>query len=79
MPADTTNSGTQYNVANRQVISKSLPLQDNYFKTSFLRAPQAPQTCFAYEQAIDELAHAANMDPVAFRSDLDDIFDSRIS
>jgi nicotinate dehydrogenase subunit B len=67
MPVDTTNAGTQYNVPNRQVISKSLPLQNNYFKTSFLRAPQAPQTCFAFEQCIDELAHAANMDPYTFR------------
>jgi nicotinate dehydrogenase subunit B len=67
MSADITNTGTQYNVPNRQVIAKSLPLENNYFKTSFLRAPQGPQTCFAFEQAIDELAHAANMDPYTFR------------
>ena len=42
--ADTSNSGTQYNIPNRRVVSKSLPLFDNYFKTSSLRAPQAPQT-----------------------------------
>jgi CO/xanthine dehydrogenase Mo-binding subunit len=65
--ADTSNSGTQYNIANRRVISKSLPLFNNYFKTSSLRAPQAPQTCFGAEQLIDELAHAANMDPYQFR------------
>jgi CO/xanthine dehydrogenase Mo-binding subunit len=65
--ADTSNSGTQYNVPNRRVISKSLPLFDNYFKTSSLRAPQAPQTVFGFEQMIDELAHAANMDPYQFR------------
>ena len=64
---DTNNTGTQYNIANRRIIGKSLPLQDNYFKVSFLRAPQAPQTCFAYEQLIDELAHAGNMDPYTFR------------
>src|ERR1700691_5381947 len=63
MSADTTNIGTQYNLANKLVVGKSVPLQNNYFKISFLRAPQAPQTCFAFEQAIDELAHAANMDP----------------
>jgi CO/xanthine dehydrogenase Mo-binding subunit len=67
MSADTTNTGTQYNLANRRVIGKSVPLQNNYFKISFLRAPQAPQTCFAFEQAIDECAHAANMDPYTFR------------
>jgi CO/xanthine dehydrogenase Mo-binding subunit len=64
---DTTNSGTQYNIASRRVIAKSLPLFNNYFKTSSLRAPQAPQTCFGSEQFIDELAHAAGMDPYQFR------------
>ena len=64
---DTTISGSQYNVQNRKVIGKSLPLQDNYFKTTFLRAPVAPQSAFAAEQLIDELAYAAKMDPVAFR------------
>jgi CO/xanthine dehydrogenase Mo-binding subunit len=66
-PVDTTNSGTQYNIANRRVIAKSLPLFNNYFKTSSLRAPQAPQTCFGSEQMIDELAHVAGMDPYQFR------------
>jgi CO/xanthine dehydrogenase Mo-binding subunit len=32
-----------------------------------MRAPHCPQTCFATEQLIDELAHAAGADPVAFR------------
>ena len=49
------------------MIGKSLPLQNNYFKTAPLRAPNAPQTCFAYEQFVDELAYAANMDPYQFR------------
>jgi len=66
-PVDTTNSGTQYDIPNRRVIGKSLPLLNNYFKTSSLRAPQAPQTCFGCEQMIDELAHAAGMDPYLFR------------
>jgi CO/xanthine dehydrogenase Mo-binding subunit len=44
-----------------------MPLQNNYFKTAPLRAPNAPQTCFAYEQFVDELAHTANMDPYLFR------------
>jgi CO/xanthine dehydrogenase Mo-binding subunit len=64
---DTTISGSQYNIPNRKVIAKSLPLQDNYFKTTFLRAPVAPQSAFAAEQLVDELAYAAKMDPVAFR------------
>jgi CO/xanthine dehydrogenase Mo-binding subunit len=64
---DTTISGLQYNIPNWRVIGKSLPLQNNYFKVSFLRAPNAPQSGFAAEQAVDELAYMAGMDPVAFR------------
>jgi nicotinate dehydrogenase subunit B len=63
---DTNNSGAQYDLANRRVIGKSLP-GTSYFKTSTMRAPQAPQTCFASEQFIDELAYAAKMDPYQFR------------
>ena len=48
-------------------VGKSLPLQNNYFKVSFLRAPDNPQSAFASEQAVDELAYMAKMDPVAFR------------
>jgi CO/xanthine dehydrogenase Mo-binding subunit len=66
-PLDTTISGTQYNIANRKVIGKSVPVIDNYFKTRPLRAPNAPQAAFAAEQMVDELAYAAKMDPVAFR------------
>ncbi len=64
---DTTTTGTQYSTGNRRVIGKTLPLENNYFKSIYLRAPQAPQTTFGYEQMIDELAHAANMDPYQFR------------
>jgi len=66
-PLDTTISGAQYSIPNRTVIGKSLPVQDNYFKTTFLRAPVAPQSAFAAEQLVDELAYAAKMDPIAFR------------
>ena len=55
--SDTNNSGTQYNLKNRRVTAKSLPLQNNYFRNAPLRAPNAPQTCFAYEQFVDELAY----------------------
>jgi len=65
--ADSTNSGTQYNIPNRRVITKATPLMPGYFKTGPIRGPGAPQALFASEQMIDELAHAANMDPVAFR------------
>ncbi|HEY6055659.1 MAG TPA: molybdopterin cofactor-binding domain-containing protein [Gaiellaceae bacterium] len=61
------NMAGQYAVANRKVTTKGLPLTKGYFKTTFLRAPSAPQSLFASEQVIDELAYAAGMDPVAFR------------
>ncbi len=64
---DNTNMGAQYKIPNQRVTLKQLPLSDRYFSSSFLRAPLAPASVFAYEQVIDELAHAANMDPVAFR------------
>jgi nicotinate dehydrogenase subunit B len=65
--ANTTCSGTQYDIPNRRVTAKSMPLRDNFFKTSALRGPLTPQTCFGSEQLIDELAHAAGADPVEFR------------
>ncbi len=61
-------NGPQYAIANRRVTSKSMPFSSSpVLKTAPLRAPGDLQACFAYEQMIDELAHAANMDPVAFR------------
>ena len=55
------NSGTQYDIPNRRVIGKSLPLFNNYFKTSTLRAPQAPQTRFALG-AVDRRARLRGED-----------------
>ncbi len=66
-PVELTISGTQYSIPNRTVIGKDLPLENNYLKVRHLRAPRNPQTAFAAEQAADELAHMAGMDPVAFR------------
>jgi len=65
--ANTICNGTQYDIPNRRVTAKSMPLRDNFFKTSALRGPLTPQTCFASEQLVDELAHAAAMDPYEFR------------
>ncbi len=36
------------------------------------RAPGHPQGCFAFEQAIDEVAIKLNMDPLAFRDKIDE-------
>jgi CO/xanthine dehydrogenase Mo-binding subunit len=65
--ANTICSGTQYAIPNRRVSAKSLPLWDTFFKTSALRGPLTPQTTFASEQLVDELAHAAGADPYEFR------------
>ena len=37
--ASVANSGTQYDIPNRRVTAKSLPVFDTFFKTSALRAP----------------------------------------
>ena len=65
--ADVNYSGTQYDIPTRRIIGKTLPYLNNYFKTSSLRAPNAPQTCFANEQVIDHLAYLAGQDPYQFR------------
>ncbi|HEY4347794.1 MAG TPA: molybdopterin cofactor-binding domain-containing protein [Gaiellaceae bacterium] len=57
---------TRY-TSNRRVLAKTQPLYGGSLKCNFLRAPSAPQSYFASEQIVDELAHAMNMDPVAFR------------
>jgi nicotinate dehydrogenase subunit B len=64
---DLDNVGSQYAIANKKVVSRPVDALSGYLKTTFLRAPSAPQAVFASEQMIDELAHAANMDPVEFR------------
>jgi len=56
-----------YTIPNSRYLVKSIPLQGNWIKAHWMRAGSGPHTTFAGEQVIDELAHAANMDPVAFR------------
>ena len=53
--------------ANKRVLAKTRAAVQAVVKSTALRAPNAPQRTFAAEQLIDELAVAANMDPVAFR------------
>jgi CO/xanthine dehydrogenase Mo-binding subunit len=60
-------TGEPYAISNWRVVRKTMPLENNYFKMRHLRAPVAPQTAFATEQMIDELAFAAKVDPVEFR------------
>jgi len=48
-------------------LTRSIPLQGQWIRGAFMRAGSAPGVLFGGEQVIDELAHAAGMDPVAFR------------
>jgi CO/xanthine dehydrogenase Mo-binding subunit len=56
-----------YNIANSRYLLKSIPLKGNWIKADWMRHGSTPHGNFATEQAIDELAQAAGMDPVAFR------------
>jgi CO/xanthine dehydrogenase Mo-binding subunit len=64
---DTVNSGSFYKTPNQRVTGKVVNGYKGFFKGIWLRAPGAPQAAFASEQTIDALAHAAGMDPIAFR------------
>jgi CO/xanthine dehydrogenase Mo-binding subunit len=66
-PMDTLYSFVAAGTGQKRVLAKTQPLYGGAFKCNFLRAPSAPQQFFASEQIIDELAHAVNMDPIAFR------------
>ena len=61
------NTGSMYDIAHKRLTGKTLPLFEGYFENGPLRDPAGPQTSFASEQLVDELAYAANMDPLAFR------------
>jgi CO/xanthine dehydrogenase Mo-binding subunit len=54
-------------LANKRVLAKTQPLYGGSFKSDPLRAPGAPQSHFAGEQLIDELAVAAKLDPLELR------------
>jgi len=62
-----------YAIANRRTTTRviALPLiWETPLRTGNLRDPNGPQVTFAFESFIDELAAAANADPVQFRLDL---------
>jgi nicotinate dehydrogenase subunit B len=61
------NAGPMYDVPNKRLTGKTLPVFEGHFENGPLRDPGGPQTAFASEQLIDELAYAANSDPIAFR------------
>jgi len=59
-----------YGIPNQRIVQHvvGLPLVwESPVRTGNLRDPNGPQTCFASESFIDELAVAAKVDPVEFR------------
>jgi len=64
---ETSIIGVQYSIPNWRVVAKSLPNFNNgYPKVGYVRSVQAQAQGWGSLQMFDELAHAANMDPVAF-------------
>jgi CO/xanthine dehydrogenase Mo-binding subunit len=55
-----------YDVPNRRIVNHKVAT-NGYLRTGALRAPMDPSTFFALEGAMDELAHAAKLDPYEFR------------
>src|SRR5207253_2144147 len=51
---NTPNAAPMYDVANKRLTGKTLPLFEGYFENGPLRDPAGPQTSFASEQLIDE-------------------------
>ena len=60
------STGSMYLIPNRRVISHAVPMV-GLLKGSPLRSPLDMALSFASEQTIDELAHAAKIDPLEFR------------
>jgi nicotinate dehydrogenase subunit B len=65
-PYGNTSYGAAYQFQ-RRVLAKTQPFYAGSLKSTALRAPNAPQSYFASEQAVDELAHAMGIDPHSFR------------
>jgi CO/xanthine dehydrogenase Mo-binding subunit len=62
-----------YAIANRRTTTRVLGLPMTWetpLRTGNLRDPNGPQVTFAFESFIDELAAAANADPVQFRLEM---------
>jgi CO/xanthine dehydrogenase Mo-binding subunit len=60
------STGSMYLIPNRRVVSHAVPMV-GLLKGSPLRSPLDMALSFASEQTIDELAHAAKIDPLEFR------------
>ena len=63
-------SDESYRIPNKRKTSHIIAWEQSLptgLRTAHLRDPDGMATCFASESFIDELAHAARIDPVAFR------------
>jgi nicotinate dehydrogenase subunit B len=60
-------AGGMYEIPNRLLVNHAVPGLEGYLKGANLRAPMDLHYAFASEQLIDQLAAAANFDPVEFR------------
>lgn len=60
------STGSMYSIPNRRVVSHAVPME-GYLRGAALRSPLDLSFNFVSEQTIDELARAANMDPVELR------------
>ena len=63
------NDGAPYNFDNRKAAVSGIPwvMTPNPLRTCNLRAPYSQARCFATESQMDEMARAANSDPLEFR------------
>jgi CO/xanthine dehydrogenase Mo-binding subunit len=59
--------GSMYDIPNLRLNNHRVPGITGYLKASNLRSPLDVSFAFASEQALDELAHMAGIDPLEFR------------
>jgi CO/xanthine dehydrogenase Mo-binding subunit len=59
--------GSMYDIPNLRLNNHRVPGINGYLKASNLRSPLDVSFAFASEQALDELAHVAGLDPLEFR------------
>jgi nicotinate dehydrogenase subunit B len=59
--------GSMYDIDNLRLNNHRVPGITGYLKASNLRSPLDVSFAFASEQALDELAHVAGIDPLEFR------------
>ena len=63
----TFNAGDMYTLPNWRIVNHRVPGLNGYLRAHSLRSPLDVAISFGAEQAVDELAFAAGMDPYLFR------------